>query len=268
MYIQIQNFGHKSSIKSSYHRGVYECAERIHQYPEIVCVLSGTVEITVDGVRETANAGDLAVITPFRTHSFKTLQSCEIWIGVISLDFVAEFFAGENLYISGKRAVFTPTESLFKYVLDHIPDQHETPYILDGDEITYRRIKALAYPVFEEYMRIVPLEKKHLKNNALASVLLYMSDHFQENISLISLASALGYTPTYVSHCISVIPNMNFRKLLNSLRLDKAKLLIRDGNLRMLDIAVECGFSGERSFNRAFAELIGMTPTEYKRLNS
>ena len=266
MYIQIQNFGNKTSIKSSYHRGAYECADRIHQFPEIVCVMSGEVKITVDGVCETARAGDMAVITPFRTHSFKTPSACEIWIGVISLDFVSEFFAGENLYVSGKRAVFTPTESLFEYVINHLPEQHETPYVIDGDEMTYRRIKAFAYPVFEEYMRLVPHEKKSLKNSAMATILLYMTEHFEEEISLVSLASDLGYTPTYVSHCISVIPNMNFRRLLNSLRLDKAKVLIKAGNLRMLDVALECGFSGERSFNRAFSELLGMTPTEYKRL--
>lgn len=264
MYIQIQNFGQNSSIKSSYHKGVYERAERIHQFPEIVCVMGGSVEITVDGVTETARSGDIAVITPYRTHSFKTPDTCEIWIGVISLDFVYDFFSGDNLYISGKRAVFTPSASLFAYFTEHLPQQYETPHTLVGDEMTYRSIKALVYPIFEEYMRLVPLEKKDLKNTALASVLLYLSEHFEENVSLMSVASALGYTSTYVSHCISVIPNMNFRKLLNSLRLDKAKVLIREGKLRMLDVAIECGFSGERSFNRAFLEIIGMTPSEYK----
>lgn len=268
MYIQIQNFGHKSSIKSSYHRGVYECAERIHQFPEIVCVISGEVEITVDGVCETARAGDIAVITPFRTHSFRTPAECEIWIGVVSLDFVADFFAGDNLYVSGTRAVFLPSKSLFEYVLDHLPEQHVTPYVLDGNEREYREIKALVYPIFEEYTRLVPHSKKQLQNNALAAVLLYMSERFEENISLVSVSAALGYTPTYVSHCISVIPNMNFRKLLNSMRIDKAKLLIREGKLRMLDIALECGFSGERSYNRAFFELVGMTPSEYKKSSS
>ena len=267
MYIQIQNFGQISSVKSSYHKGVYECAERLHQFPEIVCVIGGEVEITVDGVPELARAGDIAVITPYRTHSFRTPDTCEIWIGVISTDFVSEFFAGENLYVSGKRAVFTPSASLFAYCAEHLPRQYETPHPLIGDEMTYRSIKALVYPVFEEYMRLVPLEKKDLRNTALASVLLYLSEHFEENISLVSVAESLGDTPTYVSHCISVIPNMNFRKLLNSLRLDKAKLLIRESNLRMLDVAIECGFSCERSFNRAFSEILGMTPGEYKKLN-
>ena len=267
MYIQVQNFGNKSSIKSSYHKGVYECAERIHQFPEIVCVLQGEIEITVDGVVETARAGDIAVITPFKTHSFKTRETCEIWIGVISLDFVVEFFAGENLYVCGNRSVFTPTKSLFAYVTEHLPDKHDVPYLLDADKIKYKSIKALTYPIFEEYTRLVSQEKKHIKNNALAAVLLYMGEHFEENISLVSLSAALGYTPTYVSHCISVIPNMNFRKLLNSLRIDKAKVLLNEGKLRMLDIAIECGFSCERSFNRAFSEILGMTPGEYKKLN-
>ena len=92
-----------------------------------------------------------------------------------------------------------------------------------------------------------------------------MSKHFTEDISLISVAEALGYTPTYVSHCIAVIPGMNFRKLLNSLRVDKAKPYILRGNLKMIDVALECGFSCERSFNRAFLSVTGMTPSQYRR---
>ena len=111
----------------------------------------------------------------------------------------------------------------------------------------------------------IPQSKENVKRDALSSTLLYMSEHFSEDISLISVAEALGYTSTYISHCISVIPGMNFRKLLNSLRVDRAKLSILKGNLKMIDIALECGFSGERSFNRAFLEIAGMTPSNYKK---
>ena len=66
MYIQLQNFGYNSSVKSMYYDGTYECVERIHQFPEIVVVMGGEVEITVDGKTELARSGDVAVITPFR----------------------------------------------------------------------------------------------------------------------------------------------------------------------------------------------------------
>lgn len=265
MYIQLQNFGYNSSIKSMYYDGVYECVERIHQFPEIVLVMEGEVEITVDGKTERASAGDMAVITPFRIHSFKTPASCKIWIGVVSGDFVDAFISNDDVYEVGERAVFTPTSSLFDYVCEHLPPKYDTPVVLEGDILTYRKVKAIAYSVFEEYTRTVPHKRKHGKGDALSATMLYMSKHFTENISLVSVAEALGYTPTYVSHCISVIPGMNFRKLINSLRVDKAKPCILKGNLKMIDVALECGFSCERSFNRAFLDVTGMTPSQYRK---
>ena len=265
MYIQLQNFGYNSSVKSMYYDGTYECVERIHQFPEIVCVIDGEVELTVDGVKESARAGDIAVISPFRIHSFKTPEYCKIWIGVISSDFAEDFISGDNIYARGEKAVFTPTKSLFDYLSEHLPPKYDNPTVLDGDDLTYRKVKALVYAVFEEYTRLVPQSKKSVKSDALSSTLLYMSNHFAENISLVSVSEALGYTPTYILHCIAVIPGMNFRKLLNSLRVDRAKMYILRGNLKMIDVALECGFSGERSFNRAFLDVTGMTPSEYKK---
>ncbi|MBE6537268.1 MAG: AraC family transcriptional regulator [Ruminococcaceae bacterium] len=268
MYIQLQNFGRNSSVKSMYYDGTYECIERIHQFPEIVCVMEGEVEITVDGNTEKAKAGDLAVITPFRIHSFKTPRYCKIWIGVISTDFAEEFISGDAIYSTGDNAVFTPTKSLFDYLCEHLPPKYDLPAVLDGDVIAYRQVKALVYSVFEEYTRTVPQKRKNVKGVPLSETLLYMSNHYTKNISLTSVAKALGYTPTYISHCISVIPGMNFRKLLNSLRVDAAKIHILKGSLKMIDVALECGFSGERSFNRAFLDVTGMTPSEYRRTKS
>ncbi|MBR2474855.1 MAG: helix-turn-helix transcriptional regulator [Clostridia bacterium] len=267
MYIQLQNFGYNSSIKSTYHEGKYECIERIHQFPEIAFVIQGSVEITVDGVTEVANAGDLAVITPFRAHSFHTPEYCNIWIGVISSDFAADFISGDNLHVSGTSAVFTPSLSLSNYVTEHFPAPAETQTNLELDNIRYRSVKALVYAVFEEYTRTVPQVSTKLKKNALVTLLLYMSEHFKENINLATVAYALGYTQTYISHCIATIPNMNFRKLLNSLRVDYAKNLLISKEFKLIDIAYEAGFLGERSFYRAFSEIVGMTPTEYRKLN-
>lgn len=266
MYIQLQNFGYNSSIKSTYHEGQYECIERIHQFPEIVYIIEGSVDITVDGVTETANAGDLAVITPFRTHSFHTPDYCKIWIGVVSSDLASDFISGENLHICGTRAVFTPTDSLKAYAIEHFPRVYNTQTELDNNTVLYRSIKALVYAVFEEYTRTVPQVSTKLKNSALVSLFLYLSDHFRENIDLPKVAADLGYTTTYVSHCIASLPNMSFRKLVNSLRVDYAKNLLISKDFKMIDIALECGFSGERTFYRAFQEISGKTPSEYKKL--
>lgn len=264
MFIQFQNFGSAGSIKSTFHQGKYERIERIHQFPEIILVRDGEVEITVDGVTEIARGGDMAVITPFRAHSFHTPEYCDIWIGVISDDFAADFLSGNALHVRGTHAVFTPSETLYAYVVAHQPDTYEDTTSIDGDRRLYHSIKALVYAVFEEYTRTVPQTETHVEHGALAECLYYLSQNYKKDVTLDSVAAAIGYTPSYLSHCISSLPGLSFRKLLNSLRVDHAKNLLISTDLRVIDIALESGFANERTFFRAFSELVGTTPINYR----
>jgi AraC-like DNA-binding protein len=62
---------------------------------------------------------------------------------------------------------------------------------------------------------------------------------------------------------------MNFRTFLASYRVNFAKHLLRSKgarSLRISDIALQSGFSSINSFNRAFREITGVTPSEYRRL--
>lgn len=264
MFIQFQNFGSGGSIKSTFHQGKYERIERIHQFSEIILVRGGEVEITVDGVTEIAKGGDMAVITSFRTHSFHTPKSCDIWIGVISDDFAPDFLSGNTLRVRGTRAVFTPSEPLYAYVLAHLPAVYEDTTSIEGDRRLYHSIKALAYTVFEEYTRTVPQIETHVESGALIECFCYLAENYKKDVTLESVALDLHYTPSHLSRCISSLPRLSFRKLLNSLRVDHAKNLLISTDLRVIDIAFDSGFSNERTFFRAFSELVGTTPTAYR----
>lgn len=152
IFIQLQNFGCDASIKTVSREGRYECAERIHQFPEIVCVTAGEVQITVDGKTEIATAGDLAVIAPFRTHAFRTPEYAKLWIGVISNNFLSPFAHS----INGERAVFTPSKSLFEYVVNHLPVGLDSPTAIKDGEGLFYTVTALTHAVLEEYARLVP----------------------------------------------------------------------------------------------------------------
>ena len=44
----------------------------------------------------------------------------------------------------------------------------------------------------------------------------------------------------------------------------RGKELLITENLRNIDIAMECGYTNERSFHRAFLQMTGMTPGAYR----
>jgi YesN/AraC family two-component response regulator len=137
---------------------------------------------------------------------------------------------------------------------------------IDADANRYRNIKSIVYAVFTEYMKTIPQHSTDLNNIALTKLLVYLNEHYTEDISLSDVAQSLGYNKTYLSRCMHAIPGVNFRKLINSLRVDRAKTLLSTTDFKILDIALECGYSNDRTMQRTFIEITGTTPQKYRKL--
>ena len=91
----------------------------------------------------------------------------------------------------------------------------------------------------------------------------YCSEHYREQITLSSVADALGYSPTHLSHLFADKFKIGFSKFISTLRIEDAKKMLR-GDKSVTQIALDCGFGCMRNFNRAFKEATGITPSEYR----
>ena len=56
-----------------------------------------------------------------------------------------------------------------------------------------------------------------------------------------------------------------FNEYINQLRAEKSKGLLAARNQDILDVALECGFDNQRSFDRIFKKHVNMTPSEYQK---
>ena len=263
--IHSSNFGTESAVRCTTKKGAYYTEPHIHQFPEIVLVKSGTLSVTVDGRTETARAGDVLFIGSFQTHTMRGSEDADIWICVFSNDFISDFNTNADVYSIGQRAVFTPSEATLKFLTDRLVDSGEK--FISFDKTIYRFLKAGIYAAYEEYSRTVPYHESYMKSDqqsTIRKIMIYISNHFREDVSLASLAKDLGYNPEYLSHVISSIKDFNFRFLLNSFRIDYAKNLLSSTRRTIPDIAAESGFSGERSFHRVFKSMVGKTPGEFR----
>lgn len=88
-----------------------------------------------------------------------------------------------------------------------------------------------------------------------------------ETLTLAQLSRALGYSPFYVSRKFRETAGMPLRDYLCARRLAFALQELRDTRRGILEIALDYGFSSHEAFTRAFRELYGMTPSEYRRHN-
>ncbi len=254
-----------TALRCSTKKGQYYVEPHIHQFSEIVFVKEGTLRATVDGKEEEARKGDIAFINAFRTHTLLASPDAEIWICIFSNDFINDFKDEGDVYYTGERSVFTPSDIVRDFFTLRFIDSAEN--FLDYDVSLFRSCRAAIYAVYEEYTRLVPgssLLQHTEKRSVIASILKYIHKNFKNKISLVTMARDLGYNPEYLSHAMSAVGGMNFRMLVNSFRVEYAKNMLITTKRKIPDIAAESGFSCERSFHRAFKSIFGKTPGEYR----
>ncbi len=95
--------------------------------------------------------------------------------------------------------------------------------------------------------------------------------YLKQDLSLKTLAKALGISSGYLSQIINQYEQKNFFEFVNSFRVEEVKKKILDAqysHLSILGIAFESGFKSKSTFNLAFKKLEGITPTAFKKQNS
>ncbi len=254
MDVQKGNFGEDNLFRYHFHEEVYNFPIHIHQFVELVFIDEGELYVTVDGQEEIARGGDMILIFPFQTHSYRSDKMSIFNIYTFSPWFIIDYMETHKGY-RGKRAVFPASEAtraLFGMRISH------------GD-YNYYGIRSCLYSMLADYAAYVPLAADKGDKDLLGKIISYMNLHIREELSLSDVAKGIGYSANYLSHVMKKFFGFGFCKLLGILRVEEAKPLLSKSQKTSLEIAMECGFGSERTFHRQFKDVTGKSPKEYRR---
>lgn len=95
----------------------------------------------------------------------------------------------------------------------------------------------------------------------------YIHMHYNEDISLTTLAESFSLTPCYLSHRFKEITGYTVIQYIQMTRIKNAQYLLSNSNEKITQISENTGFSSFSQFNRVFRKICGMSPSDYK-LNS
>jgi AraC-like DNA-binding protein len=92
----------------------------------------------------------------------------------------------------------------------------------------------------------------------------FILEHQAENLSLGQVARAVNTSTFYFCKVFKKSTGINFTDYVSRVRIEKAKNLALNPNLRISEIAFEVGFQSLTHFNRVFKKITGQSPTEYR----
>ena len=100
------------------------------------------------------------------------------------------------------------------------------------------------------------------------SLSMYIQNNFTKKLKLQDIAKEFGYDYSYLSSFFNRNFDMDFASFVNKYRIQFACELLKNSDEDVTQIAMKCGFSTIRNFNRVFKNETGQTPKDYRSANS
>lgn len=121
-------------------------------------------------------------------------------------------------------------------------------------------------------MLLKEIERQHIavseKNNADAQriklMLQYIHEHYMEHLSLDSIAASANISTRECTRCFQRCIKLSPVSYLNHYRIHEAARMLLHTEDSILSISENCGFSSGSYFGKAFREVMGCTPNEYR----
>ena len=92
----------------------------------------------------------------------------------------------------------------------------------------------------------------------------YIDRNYKKDISAKDVAGILGYSDVYFSKVFKQLFDDNFINYLTKIRIDRAKLLLKDVSFNIKEVGKSVGYADSNYFTKVFKRSIGMSPSEYR----
>lgn len=124
-------------------------------------------------------------------------------------------------------------------------------------------IQQFFHSVLDDLLLMFSKEPQTQSQLAVRSVVSYLEEHYQDNITIQEISRKLYITPAYLCRLFKRETSKTINEYLTELRIKKAKELLELCQYHLYDIAPMVGYQDIKYFSRIFKAHTGLTPSDY-----
>lgn len=243
-----------------------------HKELEVTCMFDGETEFLIDGAPSTLRAGEACVINSEALHYARvkshSLQNAAGDIGV-TIQFRMSFLESLIPDISDYAFVISGEETMRK-IAEDMGKIYQFSKKVDENEFRLRCIAAvydlliILYTECRREKELVPVSASNEKDR-IKQIIYYLNEHYAENLTEKELASRFYFSREHFSRFFKQHTGITLKDYLTRYRVGKAEQLLRTTDKKVLDIALETGFTNEAQLISWFKRMYSETPAKYRR---
>lgn len=252
----------------------------LHWHPELEIILieEGNVTVEVDGATILLLEEDIVFVDPGKLHSlngdgekgrysalvfplkallFEAFDTCQ-------KEFLLPLSKGQMLFpthLSKGMPGWEDCRSLLQHVFRLFQDQTA------GYQLQIRGLLLQLIGVLAEHQHFVikPQNDTDELQERLRQILQYINEHCDQQISLSRISKHFGFSPKYFCRFFRLHFGRTFIEYLTHARLQKAAYLLTHTDMKVLAVAMSCGYDNMSYFIRRFTQQFSKSPTSYRK---
>lgn len=255
-----------------------------HDFWEIAFIRRGSVGVKAGSAGYTLNSGEAIFHAPNEYHN--------IWANGDSAEVVIITFVCKSPAMKFfEKKIFSLNESEINLIERLLSLGEET--FADPPDIVYQKGLNLSSPQKQGNLQRIRITLEELlllllqgsetvdraerinegagrKNDSLItdSIIKTLTEHIYDSITLDEVCAGVLFSKSYIKNLFKRNTGFSIIDYYTNLKIERAKILIQEGEKSFSDIAELLGYSSIHYFSRAFKKKTGLSPTEYKSRNT
>jgi len=252
-----------------------------HEFFEMVYIKKGNAVFEIAGQPVAIGPNDIIIIKPNQLHKFivKSQSGCEFVVlnfkfenkirkevSEISLEDFLNFVSGREsgpfltLKVNQKNDIIV--------VMDRILNERQSDEI--GSEFLCHLLIMELFVLISRALKMEwenSIKKKSAKIKEIIRISTnYIDNNYERDISIADIAKYVFLSQSYFTRVFKEETGLSPMSYLISVRIRRAKELLRDTELKVSEIAQAVGFSNQQRFNEIFKKNTGYTPLQFRKI--
>lgn len=226
---------------------------------QLLIGVSGTGECRIQESRHLLQPGDILLLPPDLPHSYRSTSEKD-WV-VHFLGFTGS--SCQKLLVDmqfSKPGIYhlKNQENCSRHINDIAQILEDSP--TDKNRILSKELYSFLLDISAD-SSFVEMSAEVQENRLVSDILLYLEEHYAEDISLRDIADLTGKTPEYLCSCFRKETGETIMYHLATIRVGRARqMLLENPDLPVYKVGEQCGFHSPSYFGKVFRAHTGVSP--------
>ena len=233
-----------------------------HNYTQIVISLKGQAEFEVNGCGNLLGPGQGCVVASGLRHSFGCVigQSDILVLNMLLASLDDPLMLLQLNELNPSDVYFQLDHQIQKLIQTLVAEMHASP----DDLLLSRACNTAVMALLHRHISSLSMVRKESRFD-LGVIDRYIERHITHKISIGQLASCVFLGESQFHRLFKAQLGITPHQYVLGKRIDIAKRLIENSQLKLGQVAELSGFSGQSTFSHAFSRLQGISPSQYKK---